>query len=92
MNNVFINPVDFVAMGQRIKQVRKANGLTVEKFAEILHVSDNAVYKWQRGETAPDILNIGIISSRFGVSLDYLILGRGGDDESSPLDVLGKCA
>ena len=83
MNDFIVNPVDFLAMGMRIKRVRKAHHLSVGRFAEILQVSDNAVYKWQRGETAPDIVNLCIISTRFGVSLDYLMLGRGGDDESS---------
>lgn len=84
MNEIFFNPVDLVAMGQRIKRVRNAHHLSVGRFAEILSVSENAVYKWQRGETAPDIVNIGIISTRFRVSLDYLILGVGDDGESSP--------
>ena len=82
--------VDLVKVGNRIKKVRKDNDLTVEKFAEILNVSENAVYKWQRGETAPDIINFGYISSHFDVSLDYLILGRGESDELSPLPILRK--
>ena len=79
------NMVDLEQVGNRIKKIRIDNDLTVEKFAEILNVSSNAVYKWQRGENAPDIINIGFISSRFDVSLDYLIMGRGDDEEPSPL-------
>ena len=55
--------VDLVQVGSRIKKVRMDNDLTVEKFAEILNVSSNAVYKWQRGETAPDIMNFGYIGN-----------------------------
>ncbi|MDO4189017.1 MAG: helix-turn-helix transcriptional regulator [Lachnospiraceae bacterium] len=79
--------VDLEQVGNRIKKIRLQNDLTVEQFAEILSVSENAVYKWQRGETAPDIINFGYISSRFEVSLDYLIMGRGDGDEPSPLDI-----
>lgn len=76
-------------MGKRIKEVRKRSKLTVEKFAEVLMVSDQAVYKWQRGDTAPDLQNIFQISQEFHVSTDYLIKGiRGGDDELSPLPFL----
>ena len=81
--------VDLKKVGNRIKKIRLLNGLTVEQFAEILNVSENAVYKWQRGETSPDIINFGYISSRFEVSLDYLIMGRGDGDEPSPLDFYG---
>lgn len=69
-------PVSNVAMGKRIAQIRKTSGKTVEEFAEMLCVSENAVYKWQRGDSAPDINNIGMISQMFGVSTDYLILGK----------------
>lgn len=79
--------IDQVEMGKRIKEVRKKSGLTVEKFAEALMVSDQAVYKWQRGDSIPDIYNIKQISLRFNVSTDYLILG-GDDRESSPLHIL----
>ncbi len=82
--------IDQVKMGQRIKAVRKKSGLTVEKFAEALMVSDQAVYKWQRGETIPDIYNIKQISLKFKVSTDYLILGGGDDKESSPLHFRAK--
>lgn len=88
MNNIFSFTdarVDLESIGARIKQVRQSNHLTVEQFAEEMGVSENAVYKWQRGETVPDIMNFGYLSTHFGVSLDYLILGRGDSDELSPL-------
>jgi len=81
--------VNLESIGARIKQVRKTNHLTVEQFAEEMGVSENAVYKWQRGETVPDIVNFGNLSTRYGVSLDYLILGRGDSDELSPLPFWG---
>lgn len=80
--------VDLEQVGRRIKKLRKDNHLTVEKFAEILCVSENAVYKWQRGDSAPDIMNFGFMSSRFEVSLDYLIMGRGDGEEPSPLPLV----
>ena len=90
MNNITSFPgycVDLESIGARIKKVRNDNHLTVEQFAEMVGVSENAVYKWQRGETAPDIMNFGYLSTHFGVSLDYLILGRGDSDELSPLPI-----
>ena len=87
VTDVSFNEVNLEKVGRRIKKLRIENHLTVEQFAEILCVSENAVYKWQRGDSAPDIMNFGFMSSRFEVSLDYLILGRGDGDEPSPLPV-----
>lgn len=87
---VSFNEVDLEKVGKRIKKLRIDNKLTVEQFAEILCVSENAVYKWQRGDSAPDIMNFGYMSSKFRVSLDYLIMGRGDGDEPSPLPVLNN--
>ena len=42
-------------IGQRIKQFRKQNGLTQEKLADYLGVTDKAVSKWECGLTAPDL-------------------------------------
>lgn len=67
---------DQIKIGQRIKEIRKEYHLSVEEFAEEVGVSNNAVYKWQRGDSAPDIYNLWYISTHFDVSLDYLIVGR----------------
>ena len=90
VTDVSFNEVNLEKVGRRIKKLRIENHLTVEQFAEILCVSENAVYKWQRGDSAPDIMNFGFMSSRFEVSLDYLILGRGDGDEPSPLPIYWK--
>ena len=69
--------VDQVAIGMRIKEIRQYYNLTVEEFADILNISVNAVYKWQRGDSAPDITNIGIICGKFDVRIEYLMFGTG---------------
>lgn len=76
-------------MGKRIREVRIKSQMTVERFAEVLMVSEQAVYKWQRGQSMPDILKLAQISEEFHVSTDYLIKGDGGDDdELSPSSFL----
>ena len=87
INDVSFSEVNLEKVGKRIKKLRKDHNLTVEQFAEILCVSENAVYKWQRGDSAPDIMNFGFMSARFDVSLDYLIMGRGDGEEPSPLPI-----
>ena len=44
--NAQIDPVD---VGSRIKTLRTKKGLTQKDLAALLHVSDKAVSKWERG-------------------------------------------
>ena len=44
-----------VYFGENLKRMRKETELTQEKLADFLGVSFQAVSKWERGETFPDI-------------------------------------
>ena len=59
---------------ERIKELRKNNNMTQKELAEKLHVSRQAITKWENGRGLPDIVNIINISSLFDISLDDLIL------------------
>lgn len=56
-----------------LKLYRKQNGFTQEQVAERLGVSRQAVAKWERGETLPDIENVIALSDMYGVSVDFLV-------------------
>jgi len=60
-------------INENIKRLRKAKNITQEKLAEHLNVSIQAVSKWERGETFPDISMIIPLASYFGVSTDELL-------------------
>ena len=42
-------------LGERIKEVRKTNGITQEKLAELIGVSRTAITRWESGETNPTV-------------------------------------
>ena len=63
-------------IGQFIVALRKVNGLTQAQLAEKLNVSDKAVSRWERDETAPDISLIPVIADFFGVTCDELLCGE----------------
>ena len=63
-------------IGRFIAALRKANGLTQRELAEKLCVSDKAVSRWERDETAPDLSLIPVIAEIFGVSSDELLRGE----------------
>jgi AbrB family looped-hinge helix DNA binding protein len=53
-------------------RLRKIKQMTQEDIAEAVGVSRQAVAKWERGETIPDIEKCRILAELFGVSLDDL--------------------
>jgi len=62
-----------LSINENIKKLRKDKNITQEKLAEHLSVSIQAVSKWERGETFPDITMILPIASYFNVSTDELL-------------------
>lgn len=62
-----------INFGENIRKLRLAHKLTQEKLADFLGVSFQAVSKWERGDTVPDIFMLPAIASFFGVSVDYLL-------------------
>jgi tellurite methyltransferase len=60
-------------IGENIKRLRGARGVTQEQLAERLHVSAPAVSKWERGEAFPDIALVPRLADYFGVSVDQLL-------------------
>lgn len=62
-----------VQIGTNISNLRKRQRLTQAGLAEKLNYSDKAVSKWERGESAPDILTLVSIAEVLGVTMDDLI-------------------
>ncbi len=56
-----------------LKIFRKQNGFTQEDVAEKLNVSRQAVAKWERGETIPDIENCIALADMYGTTVDMLV-------------------
>lgn len=59
-------------MGQTIKQLRKAKGVTQEELAGALNLTYQAVSKWENGVAQPDIMMMLALATYFGVTIDEL--------------------
>lgn len=57
----------------RLKMFRKQQGLTQEEIAEKLGVSRQAVAKWERGETMPDIESCIKLADIYETTVDMLV-------------------
>lgn len=57
----------------RLKMFRKQHGLTQEDIAEKLGVSRQAVAKWERGDTMPDIESCVKLADIYEITVDMLV-------------------
>ncbi len=60
-------------LGENLKKLRQKRELTQEQLADILGVSGQAVSRWEKGATYPDITLLPAIAGYFEVSIDELI-------------------
>ena len=63
--------------GIDFSRYRTQNGLTQEELAEKLGVSRQAVAKWERGESVPDIGSCMKLAEIYGVTVDILVRSFG---------------
>ena len=64
-----------VKIGENIADLRKAKGITQRELGERTGVSFQAVSKWERGETLPDISVLPDLAKVLETSIDYILLG-----------------
>ncbi len=65
---------DNTELSERLRQLRKNAGLSQEQLAETLHISRQAVSKWESGVSNPDIQNIVQLGKLYGISTDSILL------------------
>lgn len=81
MKNEYRIPViDMKATGQRIAQLRKERNLSVRDLQEIFgFTSPQAIYKWQWGESLPEIENLLLLAEIFETSVESILVTDGRD-------------
>lgn len=61
-----------IEIANRLIELRKRKGLSQEELAEKLGISRQAVSKWERAESGPDVDNAILLSRLYNISLDEL--------------------
>ena len=56
-----------------ILELRTKSGLSQEELAEKIHVTRQAVSRWETGETVPNTETLKLLSALFGVSINTLL-------------------
>ena len=62
-------------IGENIRYLRKLRSLTQYDIAKVVGVTCQAVSKWERGETRPDIDTLPVLSECLNVTIDELFYG-----------------
>ncbi|WNQ13924.1 helix-turn-helix transcriptional regulator [Paenibacillus aurantius] len=65
-------------IGVKIAQLRRSRGLTQEELGKHVSVSAQAVSKWEKGDSLPDLSIIVELADIFDCSTDYLLGRKGG--------------
>lgn len=61
-----------MTIGEKIKQLRRAQDVTQEQLAEYLNITYQSISKWENNNAMPDISLVVPIANFFGVSTDEL--------------------
>lgn len=79
-----------MTQGERIREVRKALGLTLEKFGDKLGVKKNTLSALERGVNGLTDQMAKAICREYNVSYNYLIYGEGDPFDDLPQTVLDE--
>ena len=60
-------------LAQNLTTLRVQKQLSLERVAELIGVSRQAVSKWEQGESLPDLLHCDALAELYGVTLDDLL-------------------
>jgi uncharacterized protein YjbI with pentapeptide repeats len=78
-------------IGNKIAETRKGINMSQAQLAERLFISPQAVGKWERGESMPDIITFGRLAEILGVDLNYFSAkGNSLSSDPSPAEVIVK--
>lgn len=60
-------------LGKKISSLRKSYSMTQKQLANLLHVSNKVVSKWELNQSEPDIVSLKEIANIFNISIDELL-------------------
>jgi Predicted transcriptional regulators len=66
--------LDIKKVGVKIASLRKKNGLSQERLAEMLCISPQAISKWENGHTLPDTSLLPVLSQILSCTIDEIIM------------------
>lgn len=68
--------MDNQKIGQFIKELRIKDGVSQKAIADICNVSHQAVSKWEKGGSIPDISSLKLLSDYYNIPIDDILKGE----------------
>jgi transcriptional regulator with XRE-family HTH domain len=62
-----------MTFNEKLVKLRKLRGITQDEFASAVGVSRQAVYKWESGQSYPEVSKLIEIKNLFNISIDDLL-------------------
>jgi len=59
--------------GQRLKEIREAQGMSQASVAKHLGISRSSYFNWENGKTKPNQKNLSVLAELFGVAETYFL-------------------
>lgn len=68
----------------KLKELRESRGLSQQKLAEMFHLTQQSIHKYENNLAEPDIATLTQFANFFHVSLDYFV-GNTNSLDASPI-------
>lgn len=59
--------------GERLKKLRDSAGVSQQKLADIIGLTQQAIAKWENSKAEPDLATVARLAEYFDCSTDYLL-------------------
>ena len=77
------------ATGNRIRELRREHHMKVDDIVSFMGFeSQQAVYKWQRGESLPSVDNLYALSRLFGTTVDDILVGNNAEEAEASSSII----
>lgn len=53
-----------------MKEIRQYHGMAIPEISHYLGIRENTLYKWERGDTMPDLETAFAFAEKFGMKVD----------------------
>lgn len=58
---------------ERLKELRKEKGFTQKQLSQVLNISEDSIYNWEKGRSEPSITDLINLAIFLDVTIDYLV-------------------
>lgn len=62
-----------MSIGRKMQKLREMRGITTQEMADVVHVSQPQICKWEAGIAIPNVVAAVLIARRLGTTVEQLV-------------------